>query len=87
MVDEDTMKKAQSLVEYTLILILISLIAISTLHFLGRKMTFDKNNVPNTQENITETMTSYCEQKGMIYNSDTESCEGIPEQSEENDEK
>ena len=34
------MKKAQSLIEYVLILVLISMIAITTLHFLGKRMSF-----------------------------------------------
>ena len=81
------MKKAQSLVEYALILVLISLIAISTLHFLGKKMSLgnDVQNIPNTNQNITETMTNYCEQWGMIYNPKTENCVGIPQKPEDQD--
>ena len=70
------MKKAQSLIEYSLILVLISMIAISTLHFLGKRMSLsDKNEQINTQKNIIETMTNYCEQKGLKYNITTEKCE------------
>lgn len=70
------MKKAQSLIEYVLILVLISMIAISTLHFLGKHMSFsnNKDNIINSKQNITETMTNYCEMKGLVYNEETEEC-------------
>ena len=70
------MKKAQSLVEYTLILILISMIAVSTLHFLGKRMSFEGGEDQiNSRQNIVDTMTNYCEQKGLVYNELTEKCE------------
>ncbi len=79
------MKKAQSLVEYSLILVLISLIAVSTLHFLGKHMSLSTNKYKpvDAKQNITETMNNYCEQKGMIYNAETENCNGIPTPQEE----
>lgn len=70
------MKKAQSLIEYILILILISLIAITTLHVLGKRMSLGHTNDEyNSQQNIIETMTNYCKLKGLTYNQVTESCE------------
>ena len=63
------MKKAQSLVEYTLILVLISLIAITTLNFLGRQISTNNNETEiDTKQNVTETMIQYCKLKGLIYN-------------------
>ena len=70
------MKKAQSLIEYALILILISMIAISTLHFLGKRMSFKNSEEQvNSYQNILETMTEYCNQKGLVYNEQTSECE------------
>lgn len=70
------MKKAQSLIEYVLILILISLIAITTLHVLGKRMSFGRTNKNfDSRQNIIETMTNYCNLKGLTYNQMTESCE------------
>lgn len=70
------MKKAQSLVEYTLILVLISLIAIATLNFLGKQMASNNNEAEiDTKQNITDTMTQYCKIKGLAYNEKTEKCE------------
>ena len=70
------MKKAQSLVEYTLILVLISLIAIATLNFLGKRMTSDNAETEiDTKHNITDTMTQYCKIKGLVYNEKREKCE------------
>ena len=69
------MKKAQSLVEYALILVLISMIAVSTLHFLGKKMSLKGGDEQtNSYKNIIETMTEYCSQKGLIYNEETSEC-------------
>ena len=57
------MKKAQSLIEYALILILISLVAITTLNIMGKNMSLkNKNTQINTEQNIKESMTQYCEQ-------------------------
>ena len=69
------MKKAQSLIEYVLILILISMIAISTLHFLGKRMSFseDKTEI-SPQQNVEETMTKYCESKGMVFSFEKQDC-------------
>lgn len=67
------MKKAQSLIEYTLILILISLIAITTLHYLGKKFTF-KNKKPY-KITIQQTMSNYCSQNGLKYNTKLDKCE------------
>ena len=51
------MKKAQSLIEYTLILVLISLIAVATLHFMGKHMSFNKDSQNlDSNKNIVETM-------------------------------
>ena len=70
------MKRAQSLIEYILILILISLIAITTLHVLGKRMSFGHTNAEyDSQKNVIETMTNYCKLKGLTYNPATESCE------------
>lgn len=70
------MKKAQSLVEYTLILVLISLIAIATLNFLGKQMASNNTEAEiDTKQNITDTMTQYCKIKGLVYNEKTEKCE------------
>ena len=70
------MKKAQSLVEYTLILVLISLVAIATLNFLGKQMAGSNNEYEiDTTQNITDTMTQYCKIKGLVYNEKTEKCE------------
>ena len=70
------MKKAQSLIEYVLILILISMITLGTLHFLGKRMAFQKSdNKINSSQNIAETMNDYCNQKGLIYNEKTYECE------------
>ena len=70
------MKKAQSLVEYTLILVMISLIAITTLNFLGKRLSFrNVSDEVEEQQNIVETMTSYCKLKGLVYNTETEKCE------------
>ena len=69
------MKKAQSLVEYTLILVLISLIAIATWNFLGNKMTADHGEAEiDTRQNIVETMTQYCQIKGLVYDVRSEKC-------------
>ena len=69
------MKKAQSLIEYVLILVLISMIAISTLHFLGKRMSFSsKEEMIDTQQNITNTMTKYCESKGLVYSEEKSDC-------------
>ncbi len=69
------MKKAQSLIEYILILVLISMVAISTLHFLGKRMSFGVEEYQIDQEqNINETMTKYCELKGLKYNKALNEC-------------
>ena len=70
------MKKAQSLIEYTLILVLISLIAVATLHFMGKHMSFNKDSQNlDSNKNIVETMTIYCKNQGLTYNEKTEKCE------------
>lgn len=70
------MKKAQSLVEYVLILILISLIAVVTLRFMGKHMSFGKDEeAVESTNNVVETMTTYCKNKGLTYNAQTEKCE------------
>ena len=70
------MKKAQSLIEYALILVLISLVAITALNVMGKKMSLKNNNTKmTTEQNIKTTMTDYCRQKGLVYNETTEQCE------------
>lgn len=69
------MKKAQSLIEYVLILVLISLIAITTLHFLGKRMSFGEEKVQADKEEIVlETMIKYCDMQGQIYSRISEKC-------------
>ncbi len=69
------MKKAQSLIEYVLILVLISMIAITTLHFLGKRMSFsNKEESVNSKQNIEQTMTKYCEMKGLVYSEKKSDC-------------
>lgn len=72
------MKKAQSLVEYALILILISIVAITALNLMGKRMSlkYGWNNI-NYETNIKNTMTEYCKQKGLVYNAETLRCEKI----------
>ena len=72
------MKKAQSLIEYALILVLISLVAVTALNIMGKNMSL-KNSTKriSTEENIKNTMTDYCRQKGLVYNETTEQCEKI----------
>jgi len=70
------MKKAQSLIEYALILILISLVAVTALNVMGKKMSLKNSNEKvSTEQNIKATMTDYCRQKGLVYNETTEQCE------------
>ena len=73
------MKEAQSLVEYVLILVLISLIAITTLNFMGKNMSLSNKDSIDSQENITKTMQGYCKIKGLTYNTKTEKCEALAE--------
>ena len=69
------MKKAQSLIEYTLILVLISAVAVSLLHFLGKKMSLAENDMDvNTKKDRIESMNYYCSQKKLIYDKVSESC-------------
>ena len=70
------MRKAQSLIEYALILVLISLVAITALNIMGKNMSLKNSNRQiDTQTNIKETMTEYCHEKGLVYNETTEQCE------------
>ena len=70
------MKKAQSLIEYALILVLISLVAVTALNIMGKNMSLkNSSNRINTEQNIKITMTDYCKQKGLDYNETTEQCE------------
>ena len=70
------MKKAQSLIEYILILVMISMIAIATLQFLGKRMSFgEKDTQINQEQNIVNTMTNYCKTKGLTYDIEKEECE------------
>ena len=70
------MKRAQSLVEYALILVLISLIAVATLNFMGKHMSFNKEeDALDSNKNVIETMTIYCKNQGLTYNKKTEKCE------------
>lgn len=70
------MKKAQSLVEYALILILISLVALTALNLMGKKMSLKYSTKSTDSEiNVESTMTEYCKQKGLVYNIATEQCE------------
>ena len=70
------MRKAQSLIEYALILVLISLVAVTALNIMGKKMSLSNSNPKmTTQQNIKATMTDYCRQKGLLYNETTEQCE------------
>ncbi len=78
------MKKAQSLVEYALILVLISLIAITTLNWMGKNMSLKNNeSALDSKENKINTMDGYCKLKGLIYNKETEQCEQLPETEED----
>lgn len=70
------MRKAQSLIEYALILVLISLVAITALNIMGKNMSLkNRNNQLNIDINIKNTMTEYCLGKGLVYNETTEQCE------------
>ena len=70
------MRKAQSLIEYALILVLISLVAVTALNVMGKKMSLKNSNEKvSTEQNIKATMTDYCRQKGLVYNETTEQCE------------
>ena len=70
------MRKAQSLIEYALILVLISLVAVTALNVMGKKMSLKNSNEKlTTEQNIKATMTDYCRQKGLVYNETTEQCE------------
>lgn len=69
------MKKAQSLIEYILILVLISAVAVSLLNFLGKRMSLSSGDINlDTKKDRIESMEYYCKQKNMIYNQVTESC-------------
>ncbi|MBQ7450393.1 hypothetical protein IJS77_03165 [bacterium] len=77
------MKKAQSLVEYALILVLISLIAVTTLNWMGKNMSLKTNEANiDTEKNVVETMSSYCKLKGLVYNKITNQCEQIAQKEE-----
>ena len=70
------MRKAQSLIEYALILVLISLVAVTALNVMGKKMSLKNSNKKmTTEQNVKATMTDYCHQKGLVYNETTEQCE------------
>ena len=72
------MKKAQSLIEYALILVLISLVAVTALNVMGKRMSLkNSNETVSTEQNIKATMTDYCRQKGLAYNETTEQCEKV----------
>ena len=74
----NTKSKAQSLVEYALILALVTVIAITALQFLGQKVntavTGVGDDVQTTTENAAKT---YCEGLGTGYswNESTGKCE------------
>ena len=72
------MRKAQSLIEYALILVLISLVAVTALNVMGKRMSLKNSNEKvSTEQNIKATMTDYCRQKGLVYNETTEQCEKV----------
>ena len=72
------MKKAQSLIEYALILVLISLVAVTALNIMGKNMSLKNSSKRiSTEQNIKITMNDYCKQKGLVYNEETEQCEKI----------
>jgi len=68
-------KKGQSLVEYGLILALVSVIAIAALQLLGGKINDSVTRAGNQLDNASNNSTAtYCSSIGKTYDSDTGLC-------------
>lgn len=73
-----TKKTAQSLIEYGLILALVSIIAIGVLQLMGKQVNKVGENAANTMNQVTEnSLDSYCESIGQgKYDPNKGGCSG-----------
>lgn len=72
---ENTKKAAQGLVEYALILALVTVIAITALSFLGGKINKSVQSVGNTVETAGEqSSNTYCQSINMTFDPATGGC-------------
>jgi len=71
------MKKAQSLIEYALILSLVTIIAITALQLLGKKVDSAVKNAGERMETSADkAQEAYCQGIGKTYDATTGSCKG-----------